>query len=748
VQSADPADRPAAQDHEFPLRQAAIVVRNGAAALMRFHGRWHGAAGAVDPLSTGGTLRVAGKTASEGDSGTIRLPVERWVRKKNGFRYVDPTGASGGILALQFGLNRGGGVLKIKAGSDAWQYRLATKQTGLAVTLELGAARWCATFVAGDLKQRGQRRLRARASTTPGGCACDALVASTWAAIESIFAQHGCTQAVCHGAAPGQGRLDLRHEVAHEQLVGVASSIRPDMLRVLPGDKDASLLWQKLAARTLAWGDVPGTGMPVGDVAPLSEDELHIIELWIYNGAPKAGIVPRSERLLLSSCTPPPDPQKTPPPESPPPGEGVQLHSAPWSIPVEGEDEVCFPTYYDFSEQIPTAFRGPCPAARGGATRECFYYNRAELIQDPNSHHSIPRAYVGSAAPSDPAFGAWTCHGGPQAGTACTPTGIGTGAPLGADCEGSGVCAGKVVSSTACLGYGPRDFGQGFNLAESAGAPDIFVVTQPHYVLELPLGVMDAIPVKGVIVWNSHAFNATSKPTTNEQWLRLFFAPPEGRQYQLQDFFHIRDIFIQNVPPFTRRQYCTTMTFRPGTRLFEMVSHTHKRGALFEAWGPGVSGICSTAVDPACSPEPGPPVLRTTDYADPDRALFDPPLALDGDELSRSVKYCAVYDNGFTDPTDVKRRSTAPEGAVTCSDVEIACLDGPHRGELCGGDNAQCDSGPRAGDGRCDACPLRGWVTADDEMFAMLGSYYCATGVACVLPPQFPRQLPGGIPLL
>jgi hypothetical protein len=115
---------------------------------------------------------------------------------------------------------------------------------------------------------------------------------------------------------------------------------------------------------------------------------------------------------------------------------------------------------------------------------------------------------------------------------------------------------------------------------------------------------------------------------------------------------------------------------------------------------------------------------------------------LDGDDASRRVKYCATYDNGFTDPADVKRRSTAPAGAITCNDATVACLAGPRRGQVCGGDDAACDSTPGAGDGLCDACPLRGWVTADDEMFALLGSYYCADGVDCILPVELPRQLP------
>jgi hypothetical protein len=257
---------------------------------------------------------------------------------------------------------------------------------------------------------------------------------------------------------------------------------------------------------------------------------------------------------------------------------------------------------------------------------------------------------------------------------------------------------------------------------------------------------MDAIPVAGIMVWNSHAFNITPEPTTNEQWLRFFYAPADEQRYLLHDFFHVRDIFIMAVPPFERREYCTTLTFEPGTRLFELMSHTHKRGDLFELWGPGGTDGCQSFHDPACGPEPTPPILRTTDFADPHVVTFDPPLALDGDAASRTVKYCATYDNGATDPTTVKRRSTAPPSAQKCRDDEVACLAGPNRGQPCGGDDARCDSAPGAGDGVCDACPLRGWVTADDEMFALLGSYYCADGTDCILPSQLPRTLPPTFP--
>jgi hypothetical protein len=41
--------------------------------------------------------------------------------------------------------------------------------------------------------------------------------------------------------------------------------------------------------------------------------------------------------------------------------------------------------------------------------------------------------------------------------------------------------------------------------------------------------------------------------------------------------------------------------------------------------------------------------------------------------------------------------------------------------------NASCDSAAGAGDGECDACPLIGGVTTEDEMFVLLGDYYVPT---------------------
>jgi hypothetical protein len=254
-----------------------------------------------------------------------------------------------------------------------------------------------------------------------------------------------------------------------------------------------------------------------------------------------------------------------------------------------------------------------------------------------------------------------------------------------------------------------------------------------------PPEVFSMLPVKGTIVWNSHAFNLTTQLATNEQWLNLYFAPPADRVYPVHGIFDSTDIFVMDVPPFQKHEYCRTYTLPQHARLFQFSSHTHKRGKLFRIWGPGITDVCGSepgkTPDGQCPSETTPPIFTTTIYSDPEVLYFDPPVALDGaDDASRTYKFCSVYDNGATDPTEVKRQSTSPlpplfgglESVVggPCTDATVACLGGPHQGELCQGNNALCDSAPGLGDGVCDACPVHGGVTTEDEMFILLGFYY------------------------
>ena len=108
---------------------------------------------------------------------------------------------------------------------------------------------------------------------------------------------------------------------------------------------------------------------------------------------------------------------------------------------------------------------------------------------------------------------------------------------------------------------------------------------------------------------------------------------------------------------------------------------------------------------------------------------FSPPVLYDSaDPDDRTFLYCSVYDNGST-PTSpaVKRQSTSPSApgglgpfapGGPCDDTETTCFGGANAGTACNGNDAVCDSG------QCDACPVRGGVTTEDEMFIFIGTYY------------------------
>src|ERR1041385_4741522 len=140
------------------------------------------------------------------------------------------------------------------------------------------------------------------------------------------------------------------------------------------------------------------------------------------------------------------------------------------------------------------------------------------------------------------------------------------------------------------------------------------------------------LPAKGPIVWNSHAFNLTSQLATNEQWLNLYFATPENRVYPVHGIVDAKDIFVETVAPFQTHQCCRTYTLPQHARLFQLSSHTHKRGKPFRFWGPGITDVCGSEpgkTPPAdCPPESGPPIFTTTLYNDPEVLYFDPPVAL------------------------------------------------------------------------------------------------------------------------
>jgi len=147
----------------------------------------------------------------------------------------------------------------------------------------------------------------------------------------------------------------------------------------------------------------------------------------------------------------------------------------------------------------------------------------------------------------------------------------------------------------------------------------------------------------------------------------------------------------------------------------------HKRGQSFTVWGPPQSPCaadnsgCAAPPMPTpgtTAPQPTPTIYLNTDWAEPKPA--DPQLCLDStDRSTRTIRYCADYVNGVSANADVKRKSTSPSA---CTPTK--CALGPI-GNMCT-DDSGCMNIP----GSCDACPVKGGFTTDDEMMILLGLYY------------------------
>ncbi|MGB5809114.1 MAG: hypothetical protein WBG86_01215, partial [Polyangiales bacterium] len=495
-----------------------------------------------------------------------------------------------------------------------------------------------------------------------------------------------------------------------------------DVQRVFPGDQDLSLLYRKLSETTdeLA-ADGLGQGMPLSG-SGLTESQLDAIARWIRAGAPEDAVVDQTLNLLGCEGNFVADPNKINPLPAPAPDEGVQFYAGGWDLGAEAEDEVCYATYYDLTDIVPPEYQVDCDEY--GEGRRCFAFGRNELAQDAASHHSIITVYTPEADPNGEDWGPWSCLGGENAGDSCDPTGPSV-------CGEGSACTTPVATSIACVGYqgAPRDFslGAGAVGGTTEGDPVQLSGAQESTQIDLPPeGVYSVLPLTGFVSWNSHGFNLTTKATTIEQWVNLTFVPESGRKWIREQIFEADDIFaMSTVPPFEKSEVCTTWTLPRYANLASLSSHMHKRGELFRIWLPPHEP-CEGS-DGCTAPDTDPDYVSRL-YDDPVYTYYEPPIVYDeAGENSRTFKACAVYDNGADAAAEVKRNSAAPNAPTCdfflaycgCRQSERACLGGPNQGDPCGGDDSVCGDG-----GTCDACPVYGGVTTDDEMFIPLGSYF------------------------
>ena len=527
----------------------------------------------------------------------------------------------------------------------------------------------------------------------PAACQSGTSYDSTFAAVQAqIFERHGCTQQVCHGSS-AQGGLDLSPDVAYANLIE-KPSLSSAFPRVLPGDNDRSYLWLKLAAKTNP-GSVTIAGAPMPNGLPaISADELELLRRWIYAGAPETGTVIGTEELI-DGCLPAPEPITIKPLDPPAPGDGVQFVLPTVFLAKKHEQEVCFATYYDISAQVPTEFQDP--------SGKYFRFAGQELRQDPQSHHLV---LMHSGVPvedlHDPAFGRWSCAGGEHADETCEPTDLGS-------CPGSFCRSEPDATALGCVGYGPRSTNGLPILNRQIGGAQAAQAQQTFHD-----GVFAQVPMKGVLYWNSHAFNLTDEDFDLNGRLNFTFA--KDQRYPVRPIFEARYVFAPSAAPYTTQTVCGEHVLPQGARLFAITSHTHKRGKLFQAWTPDGSQIYENRI-----------------YNDPVKQAFEPPLAFDAaDAAERTIRYCATYNNGVAqdgspDPETVTRASRVPQSArnTVGGCKPTACAAGKI-GAACAGedDDATCDSTPGAADGDCDACRITGGESTENEMFLLIGQYY------------------------
>jgi hypothetical protein len=553
----------------------------------------------------------------------------------------------------------------------------------------------------------------ASVATSAGPAGCKSFEGSYAAIQKVIFEGRGCTTAACHGEAK-VGGLDLRAEASWEQLVDAKSS-NSALVRVQPGTATDSFLFKKLEAATRPGSvTIGGSPMPVGTAA-LSESELEAVRIWILRGAPKTGSVAdpstgKDVGSLLDACLPPVKPVKAKPLEAPAAEEGIQFLMPPYVLKAGTEVEQCTPFAYDMTDKVPAKFKDD--------KRNVIFVNGTQVRQDPQSHHLVlwnPAKDLSSVTANE---AGWTCRGGPKADKSCNPT-------LGSkDCDG-GVCAGPTSPGTLCgidtqALANPKEgldgllagIQAGIGILSQGGLPDQVANTQSpqEYLPPLP-GVYAEIPLRGILWFNTHAFNLTDEDTVLDARVNYLYAKELKRQMvptNVVDANHIGT----GQPPFTKKQYCAKAVVPQGNSIPMMTGHTHRHGERF--WVNDASGKM---------------IYENFNYSDPVYQHYEPWLEFpQADEKSRTLAYCTIYNNGVAkdgspDVAMVTRKSRMPP-QVTCTPV--ACVKGKVAA-ACKVDS-DCDSAPGAKDGSCDACPIMGGPTTENEMFVMMPWYVLPAG--------------------
>jgi hypothetical protein len=538
---------------------------------------------------------------------------------------------------------------------------------------------------------------------------------STFEAVQKvIFDRYQCV--ACHSGDSPSGELDLSPEVSYQNLIEV-SSVGSNLDRVYPGSRERSSLWLKMYGHV----DPSVTSlalMPPSGPIP-TDEEFELLRLWLIGGAPDTGVVLGTEELL-PGCLSEPTPQSILPLEAPEPTEGVQFEMPGFDLYAASEREVCFATYYDFTDDVPEEYQSE--------DGKVFYFDGWEVRQDALSHHLIvflPVPEVGEVTPDD--FSDWSCGGGERAGEPCDPLDKEV-------CGRGGFCRTPVEDSLACNSYAPVLTQQSLAVQQAQSTQEFYPGTYREW------------PLRGIMLWNSHSFNITAVDHILRGRFNLRFA--RDRQYpQLEaggfdTLFGIPRLLFEGTAPYTEQVLCERAILPEGARVTGISSHTHRLGKHFWYEMPDGTHIYDSYI-----------------YNDPLNLFFEEPMSFDSpDPAERTLTYCSLFRNGVDEdgnpvPEEVTRASEIgypvpfapgsniglcePTHCVNEGMYDVECDDGIANTT---GDDAACDSSPGAGDGICDACPITGGITTGNEMFGAQIWYFMSEGYPNV-PVEFPDSI-------
>ncbi len=104
-----------------------------------------------------------------------------------------------------------------------------------------------------------------------------AVQTATFNQIQKQIFNSSCATSGCHEANNPQAGLSLMEGQAYSKLVNVQSTLYPNLKRIVPGNKDASLLYIVLSYNS-------NTRMP--PTGKLSQSVIDSIGAWINRGAP------------------------------------------------------------------------------------------------------------------------------------------------------------------------------------------------------------------------------------------------------------------------------------------------------------------------------------------------------------------------------------------------------------------------------------------------------------------------------